>query len=132
MKRFIAWFKPLLLALMGVLLLSWSALAWVPPATAAPQPESGNIGLCSEDGPKIDLNNANLAAFRDCPGFYPTLATQILRHGPYQTVEDVLNISDLTNQQTDLLKANMAAFTVSDAVVPLEQRMPPHTTMPAH
>jgi photosystem II PsbU protein len=74
---------------------------------------------------KIDLNNANMAAFTDCPGFYPTLAKSIVTNGPYAKVEDVLKIERLSDLQQDLLKANLEHFTVGEAIVPLEMRMPP-------
>ncbi len=83
------------------------------------------IKLCPESDQKIDLNNANLVAFTDCPGFYPTLAQLILQNGPYQKIEDVLNISELTPRQKKLLTANLDSFTVTEPVVPLERRMPP-------
>ncbi|MDJ0615852.1 MAG: photosystem II complex extrinsic protein PsbU [Calothrix sp. MO_192.B10] len=89
----------------------------------------GNIQLCVESDQKIDLNNANLVAFTECPGFYPTLAKLIVQNGPYQTVEDVLKIPDLTQRQKELLQANLDNFSVNIAVVPLEQRMPPRPPM---
>lgn len=81
--------------------------------------------LCVDTGQKIDLNNANLTAFTDCPGFYPTLATMIVQQGPYDQVEDVLNLPDLDEQQRQQLRVNLEFFTVSTPIVPLEMRMPP-------
>ncbi|MBE7385666.1 MAG: photosystem II protein [Leptolyngbya sp. SIO1E4] len=81
--------------------------------------------LCVDTGQKIDLNNANLVAFTDCPGFYPTLAAIIVQQGPYDRVEDVLNVPDLNEQQQQLLQANLEFFMVSTPVVPLAMRMPP-------
>jgi photosystem II PsbU protein len=78
---------------------------------------------------KIDLNNANISAFTDCQGFYPTLAQLIVENGPYQKVEDVLNIKGLNERQTKLLQQNLDRFQVKTAVVPLEQRMPPRPLM---
>ncbi|MDJ0650529.1 MAG: photosystem II complex extrinsic protein PsbU [Xenococcaceae cyanobacterium MO_188.B19] len=83
------------------------------------------IKLCAESDQKIDLNNANLVAFTDCPGFYPTLAQLILENGPYQKREDVLNIAELTPRQKELLTANLDSFSVTPPIVPLERRMPP-------
>ena len=83
------------------------------------------IKLCTESKEKIDLNNANLVAFTDCPGFYPTLAQLILENGPYQKIEDVLNIPDLTPRQKQLLTANLDSFSITPPVVPIERRMPP-------
>jgi photosystem II PsbU protein len=81
--------------------------------------------LCSNSSEKIDLNNANTIAFSDCPGFYPTLAKLIVTNGPYQKVEDVLNLEGLSDHQRELLKANLDNFAISDPVVSLELRMPP-------
>jgi photosystem II PsbU protein len=91
-----------------------------------------DIDLCDVPIESIDLNNANLSAFTDCPGFYPNLASEILTHGPYETVDDVLAIPDLTDDQKNLLKANLKSFTVTEPAIPLVKRMPPRTTQPAH
>ncbi len=103
-----------------------------PMAIAASAPDIDAVGRCAVPEKSLDLNNANLLAFTDCPGFYPNLASAILTHGPYQTVDDVLSIPDLTDTQQALLKANLKSFTVTDPTVPLEQRMPPRLTQPAH
>jgi photosystem II PsbU protein len=125
MKRYFRW-----LSLVGVILLSslcigfgWSTSAL--PATAA----NASIRPCVETGKSIDLNNANLIAFTDCPGFYPTLTQVIVSNSPYKRVEDVLKIANLTEQQEQLLKANLNHFTVSEATTSLEQRMPPRPAM---
>merc|ERR1712207_44349 len=39
---------------------------------------------------KVDVNNANVQAFRQFPGMYPTAAGQIATHGPYSKVKDIL------------------------------------------
>lgn len=87
------------------------------------------LKLCAESNVKIDLNNANLNAFTDCPGFYPNLARLIVENSPYQQVKDVLNIPDLSKRQKDLLQANFNSFEVAESTVPLEQRMPPRPSM---
>lgn len=88
--------------------------------------------LCVDTGQKIDLNNANLMAFMDCPGFYPNLAQEIVQQGPYEQVEDVLNISGISNHQKHLLETNVDFFSVSTPVVPLEMRMPPRPSLRAN
>lgn len=88
-------------------------------------PRIENARICSGDGPKIDLNNANAIAFTDCPGFYPNLARSILANGPYNDVKDILDIPGLSDRQKQLLSANLDNFTVTDPVIPLEMRMPP-------
>ena len=85
--------------------------------------------LCAESSAKIDLNNANVNAFTDCPGFYPTLARLIVENSPYQKVKDVLNLPNLSDRQKNLLKANLKSFEVAEATIPLEQRMPPRPSM---
>ncbi|MEL6138918.1 MAG: photosystem II complex extrinsic protein PsbU [Cyanobacteria bacterium J06626_23] len=104
-----------------ILLMVGTFLTWTQPAAASPE----TIELCASAEQKIDLNNANLIAFLDCPGFYPNLATKIVKEGPYASVEDVLTLPGLSNQQRDRLKANLDSFMVSEGVVPLEMRMPP-------
>jgi photosystem II PsbU protein len=136
MKRLIKLFS-----LLGLVIISCLGLgSWAPPAVATAilhQPlmmQTTTIavvevtGLCVEDG-KIDLNNASLSAFVECPGFYPTLARLIVENGPYQTVDDVLNIAGLSERQKELLQRNLVHFQVKTAVVPLEQRMPPRPVM---
>jgi photosystem II PsbU protein len=111
----------------------WGLFGWNQPALAG----EGNLLLaatakervCLDTGEKIDLNNANLVAFTDCPGFYPTLAAAIVANGPYEKVEDVLKIPDLSKRQKKLLRANLDNFMVTESVVPLEMRMPPRPAM---
>ncbi len=92
-------------------------------------PNVGDVRLCTDSDQKIDLNNANMVAFTDCPGFYPTLAQLIVQNGPYQQVSDVLESPGLSARQKKMLKANLGSFTVTDPVVPLGQRMPPRPAM---
>lgn len=91
-----------------------------------------SVKSCADIGQKIDLNNANMVDFMDCPGFYPTLAKSIVLEGPYARVEDVLEIADLSPQQKDMLEKNIAFFTVTDPVRPIEMRMPPRPSMRAN
>jgi len=93
---------------------------------------SVKIEKCTHTDQKIDLNNANLVAFMDCPGFYPTLAQSIVKHAPYAQVEEVLEIADLSAQQKQMLKENLSFFQVSDPVTPIEMRMPPRPSMRAN
>jgi photosystem II PsbU protein len=65
-------------------------------------------------GEKIDLNNTNVRAFQKYPGFYPTLARKIIANAPYEKVEDVLNIQELSDRQKQLLQANLDKFTVTE------------------
>jgi photosystem II PsbU protein len=70
--------------------------------------------LATEYGKKLDLNNSAVRDFRDFRGMYPTLARLIIKNAPYEKVEDVLRISDLTEPQKKLLQANLDKFTVTD------------------
>lgn len=69
--------------------------------------------LGTEYGAKLDLNNTNVQSFRKYPGLYPTLAGKILQNAPFDTVEDVLDMPGLTEQQIEILRANLDNFTVS-------------------
>lgn len=69
--------------------------------------------LESEYGKKIDLNNANVRLFREVRGFYPTLAKLIVKYGPYETVEDVLDIPGLSERQLAKLENNLDRFAVT-------------------
>ncbi|MEY3299512.1 MAG: Photosystem 12 kDa extrinsic protein [Cyanobacteriota bacterium] len=69
--------------------------------------------LGTEYGAKLDLNNANVQNFRKYPGLYPTLAGKIVQNAPFDTVEDVLDMPGLTEQQIDILQANLDNFTVT-------------------
>ncbi len=70
--------------------------------------------LTTEFGQKIDLNNSDIRDFRDLRGFYPNLASKILKNAPYQEIEDVLNIPSLSEGQKARLQANLDKFTVTE------------------
>lgn len=72
--------------------------------------------LETEFGKKYDLNNTPLRKFRELPGFYPTLAKKIGQYAPYEKVEDVLNIPDLSEGQKAKLEANLDKFTVTPPI----------------
>jgi photosystem II PsbU protein len=136
MKRIIRWVCLMLITYFSFLIWNIPAIAEtvdiktmavIPSAMEASM--SGEQLSCIEFGQKIDLNNANIIAFTDCRGFYPTLAKLIVTHGPYLQVEDVLNIPGLSDQQKDLLTSYLDRFTVTEALVPLTQRMPPRPAL---
>jgi photosystem II PsbU protein len=83
-------------------------------AAETPRTNRADEKLATEYGKKLDLNNSGVRNFRVYPGFYPTLASLIIKNAPYEKVEDVLNIPGLTQAQKDLLKANLNNFTVTD------------------
>ncbi|MEG4345243.1 photosystem II complex extrinsic protein PsbU [Microcoleus sp. A003_D6] len=70
--------------------------------------------LATEYGKKLDLNNSAVRDFREFRGLYPTLARSIIKNAPYEKVEDVFNISGLTEDQKKVLQANLDKFTVTD------------------
>lgn len=67
----------------------------------------------SELGAKIDLNNTNMRSFRLYQGMYPTLASLIVKNAPYEKVEDVLEISGLSDRQKEILRTNLDSFTAT-------------------
>jgi photosystem II PsbU protein len=124
------------MVLIGTFVLSWVRPAWgsnldYPVIAHAQQPQmlSSKTQKLEAECAQIDLNNANITAFTDCQGFYPTLAQLVVQSGPYQKVEDVLKIPDLSERQRQLLQQNLDRFKVTEAIVPLEQRMPPRPMM---
>jgi photosystem II PsbU protein len=139
MKRLGKWFVIFYIILVSCLgLFSWTQSSLAkgidiqPTKLLAAKTQSStveDIKLCAESNVKIDLNNANVNAFTDCPGFYPTLARLIVKNSPYEQVEDVLKIPDLSDRQITRLKANLDSFEVAKSIVPLEQRMPPRPSM---
>lgn len=70
--------------------------------------------LGTDFGKKIDLNNTNVRAFQKYPGMYPNLARKIISNAPYENVEEVLEIPDLSDRQKQLLQANLDKFVVTD------------------
>jgi photosystem II PsbU protein len=62
---------------------------------------------------KVDLNNSDVRDFRQYRGFYPDLASKIVRNAPYENVDDVLGIPGLSESQRDRLQANFDNFTVT-------------------
>ena len=69
--------------------------------------------LSTEYGSKLDLNNANVQAFVKYKGMYPTIAGKILKSAPFDSVEDVLQISGLSDRERDIIQANLDSFTVT-------------------
>lgn len=62
---------------------------------------------------KLDLNNSDLRDFRQYKGMFPKLGSMIILNAPYESVEDVLKISGLTEQQKEILQQNLDNFTVT-------------------
>jgi len=66
---------------------------------------------------KIDLNNSDIRDFRDLRGFYPTLASAIIKYAPYGSVKDVLNVPGLSESQAKRLQVNLDNFVVTDTSI---------------
>ena len=67
-------------------------------------------------GYKIDINNTNIRAFRVYQGFYPNLAAKIINNGPYEKVEDVLEIPGLSDRQKQRLQDNLDNLIVTPPI----------------
>jgi photosystem II PsbU protein len=116
-----------------VLILGLGSFGFVQPAfshalypiiTKSPDFNYGQLS-CEPRGQIIDLNNANITDFCQYQGLYPTIAKLIVQHSPFAKVEDVLSIPNLSDRQKEILRANLDRFTVSQALVAPEVRMPP-------
>lgn len=139
MRRFVRWFSLVgMITIIGIGLLTWTQpviaanISTQPTNLIAVKPQVMNAKdniACPDFEQKIDLNNANIIAFKDCQGFYPTLATLIIKNSPYQKAEDVLKIQGLNDRQKQLLKSQLKNFVVSEPRVSLEMRMPPRPVM---
>ena len=103
----LSWFQPVQAAL-----LDGSSRSIIFAAELRENAADAKLG--SEFGQKIDLNNANITAFAQYQGLYPTLARMIVRNAPYKSLDDVLEIPDLSDRQKDTLKSNFDNFTVTD------------------
>merc|ERR1719277_1480079 len=64
---------------------------------------------------KVDLNNANVQAYRQFPGMYPTAAGFIATHGPYQQVSDIYNIPNVPENVKAIFKKYEGNFVVLPA-----------------
>merc|ERR1711920_283351 len=64
---------------------------------------------------KVDLNNANVQAYRQFPGMYPTAAGAIATHGPYKQVSDIFEIPGISDTVKAIFKKYEANFVVLPA-----------------
>lgn len=74
--------------------------------------EYGGVGFLGGSD-VIDINNANVRVYQKFPGMYPTLAGKIVSNGPYDSVNDLYKLPDLTENQKKLLdkyKDNLTAL----------------------
>ncbi len=98
--------------------LLWVAAAWVLPVSMATPVGAANLETLEEtdfikaDNNKIDLNNANIASFRRLRGMYPTLAKILVQHAPYERIEDIFTIPELSDRQKTTLQSHLDQFTL--------------------
>ena len=92
-------------------LTSWQSSPILAAVVDRRNPADAKLG---EFGRKIDLNNSDMRDFRELRGFYPNLATKIIKNSPYENVEDVLSIPGLSDTQKERLQANLDNFVVTD------------------
>ena len=114
MKRLVAWMMS------GVLLAGLLVTLLLPPAVQAE--ELRNVAdekIAARQG-KVDLNNSPVRSFQQFPGMYPTLAGKIVIGGPYEEIDDVLNL-DLTDRQKELFEKYKENFTVTPPSIALNE-----------
>jgi len=79
-----------------------AAIALAPAAAPAMIDYDGVKYLGGSD--QVDINNANVQAYRQFPGMYPTAAGAIATHGPYKAVTEVYDIPGLSDKLKDIIK----------------------------
>ena len=106
MKRLLSWLTGLVVIaclLIGLL---------VPPSVSAAEIRNVADDKLAERGDKVDLNNSSVRRFQQFPGMYPTFAGKIVLGGPYENVDDVLEL-DLSERQKELLEKYRDNFVVT-------------------
>ena len=124
MKRLLSW-------LTGVLLMAGLMAGLILPASVHADDDlvgkySGNEirniaddKIAAREG-KVDLNNSSVRRFQQFPGMYPTMAGKIVLGGPYNNVDDVLNL-DLSERQVELFNKYKENFTVTPPEIALNE-----------
>ena len=114
MKRLVSW-------LTGVMLMAGLVLGLLSPAAVYAE-DLRNVAdaKIAERGDKVDLNNSSVRRFQQFPGMYPTLAGKIVLGGPYDSVDDVLNL-DLTERQKELFEKYRDNFVVTAPSIALNE-----------
>ena len=124
MKRLLSW-------LTGVLLMAGLVAGLILPANVHADDDlvgkySGNEirniaddKIAAREG-KVDLNNSSVRRFQQFPGMYPTMAGKIVLGGPYNNVDDVLNL-DLSERQVELFNKYKENFTVTPPEIALNE-----------
>ena len=124
MKRLLSW-------LTGVLLMAGLMAGLILPASVHADNDlvgkySGNEirniaddKIAAREG-KVDLNNSSVRRFQQFPGMYPTMAGKIVLGGPYNDVDEVLNL-DLSERQVELFNKYKENFTVTPPEIALNE-----------
>ncbi|MFQ3680094.1 MAG: photosystem II complex extrinsic protein PsbU [Pseudanabaenaceae cyanobacterium] len=106
-------------AMVWMVTLLWIAAVWVlpvswhqPPVWAANLENLEETDFIKADNNRIDLNNANIASFRRLRGMYPTLAKILVQHAPYERIEDIFAIPELSERQKATLQSHLDQFTL--------------------
>ncbi|MCP9932217.1 photosystem II complex extrinsic protein PsbU [Cyanobium sp. AMD-g] len=114
MKRLLAWLMS------GVVLAGLLMTLVLPGAALAAERRNEIDDKLAESVGKVDLNNASVRRFQQYPGMYPTLAGKIVLGGPYESVDDVLEL-DLTDRQKELFNKYKGNFTVTPPAIALNE-----------
>ena len=124
MKRLLSW-------LTGVLLIAGLVAGLILPASVHADDDlvgkySGNEirniaddKIAAREG-KVDLNNSSVRRFQQFPGMYPTMAGKIVLGGPYNNVDEVLEL-DLSERQRELFEKYRDNFTVTPPSIALNE-----------
>ena len=114
MKRLLSWLTGLVVIggpLIGLL---------VPPSVSAAEIRNVADDKLAERGDKVDLNNSSVRRFQQFPGMYPTFAGKIVVGGPYENVDDVLDL-DLSERQKELFEKYRDNFVVTAPSIALNE-----------
>ena len=114
MKRLLAWLMS------GVVLAGLLVTLVLPGAAFAAERRNEIDDKLAENVGKVDINNASVRRFQQYPGMYPTLAGKIVLGGPYDSVDDVLEL-DLTDRQRELFNKYKDNFTVTPPAIALNE-----------
>ena len=114
MKRLLSWLTGLVV--IGGLLIS----LLVPPNVSAAEIRNVADDKLAERGDKVDLNNSSVRRFQQFPGMYPTFAGKIVLGGPYENVDDVLDL-DLSERQKELFEKYRDNFVVTAPSIALNE-----------
>ncbi|CAL1166608.1 unnamed protein product [Cladocopium goreaui] len=80
-----------------------AAVAVAVPAAANAMVDYDNIQYLGGSD-KVDINNANIQAYRQFPGMFPTISGLIATHGPYKQVSDIYNIPGMEDKLKNIVK----------------------------